>query len=358
MSKSIPTSIRSSIHLSRNMLTQNLLIQPLGGIKVSLRSKCRTAFCSLLVMALLNSSLLNRDIWAAELEEPETVEIKTSDGVLLQGTYYKAGGGYKAGNGRNSPVAVLLSDEGESRAIFRSLAETLQDPGKDSELASWAVLAIDLRLQGDSNRQRTAQGTSRIKNKKIIPATIKNRVQIDMEAVRSFLVDRNDAGELNLNQFAMVGIGMGAIVATNATAIDWSIPKLNTGKQGRDVKALALITPPWKYKAIGMLDALRQPGVQSRVGFLLMYGEEDNRSSADAERIAKQLKDGRLQEEFPTEGLIDGKFPSVYEAGAKTKLKGSAWMKQAGGEGERLIATYLQQYVVEPGYPWAKRRLD
>ncbi len=331
---------------------KSLRIEPCLSVKVSCQIPCRALICFIAIVSALSNLLAITECFAAEKLAPETVEIKTSDGVLLQGTYYKPLGG------RNSPVAVLLADEGESRAIFRSLAETLQEPGKDSQLASWAVLAVDLRLQGDSNRQRTLRGTSRIANKKIVPETITSRIKIDMEAIRSFLVDRNDAGELNLNQYAIVGVGMGAVVATNATAVDWSIPKLNTGKQGHDIKALALITPPWKYKAIGMLDAIRQPGVQSKVGFLLMYGEEDRRSSSDAERIAKQLKEGRLDEEFSSEVRSDGKFPSVYEAAAKTSLKGSAWMKQAGVEGERLIAKYLQQYVVEPEYPWTKRRLD
>lgn len=332
--------------------SQLFKIQPAKRLQVTLYSRARSLTSLLGVIALMSLFCLNHECSAAELAPPEAVEIKTTDGVMLQGTYYKARAG------RNSPVAVLLADEGESRAIFRSLAKSLQDPGRDSRLSSWAVLAVDLRLQGDSNRQRTATGISRITNKKITPAVLKDRIRIDMEAIRSFLVDRNDAGELNLNQYAIVGVGMGAVVATNSTAIDWSIPQLNTGKQGCDVKAVALITPPWKYKAIGMLEALRQPSVQSSVGFLLMYGEEDRRSSADVERIAKQLKNGRLQEDFSSEALASGKFPSVYEAGAKTKLKGSAWMKEAGFEGEQMIANYFEQYVVEPAYPWAKRRLD
>ena len=63
---------------------------------------------------------------------------------------------------------------------------------------------------------------------------------LDMEAVRKFLVDKNDAGELNLNKLCLVGSGMGASVAANWAVQDWSAPPLAVGKQGQDVKALVL----------------------------------------------------------------------------------------------------------------------
>ena len=72
----------------------------------------------------------------------------------------------------------------------------------------------------------------------------------DMEAVRRFLVDKNDAGELNLNKLSLVGSGMGATVAANWAVQDWSAPPLAVGKQGQDVKALVLVSPQWKYRGI------------------------------------------------------------------------------------------------------------
>ena len=41
---------------------------------------------------------------------------------------------------------------------------------------------------------------------------------MDMEAVRSFLVGKNDKEELNLNRLCIVGLGMGATVAVNWAA--------------------------------------------------------------------------------------------------------------------------------------------
>ena len=221
------------------------------------------AFCGLW------GCLITSNLWAADIPKPETVEIETTDGVILKGTYYPTMGG------KNAPVAVMLSDAGESRAVFKSLAKRLQVPPKNSKRKSWAVLTVDLRGQGDSSRRRLADRTTEsLGRTKVTPELLAARVGLDMEAVRRFLVDENDAGRLNLNRFAIVGIGMGTSVALNATAFDWSMQQLNTGKQGQDIKALALITPTWKYKGLGVLDALRQPGVQNEVAMLLMYGEK------------------------------------------------------------------------------------
>ena len=285
---------------------------------------------------------------AADIPKPETVEIETTDGVILKGTYYPTMGG------KNAPVAVMLADAGESRAVFKSLAKRLQFPPRNSKKTSWAVLTVDLRAQGDSSRRRIADGTTEsLGRTKVTPELLTARVGLDMEAVRRFLVDKNDAGQLNLNRYAIVGIGMGTSIALNATAFDWSMQQLNTGKQGQDIKALALISPTWRYKGLGVLDALRQPGVQSDVAIMLLYGEKHRQSRSDAERIAKQLEDVRGVPESDEE-----KFPSVYLVGADSKLTGSALLKQTDDEGEGMIASFLEQFVVEPEYNWKKRRLQ
>ncbi len=296
----------------------------------------------------LMAFLSNSATWAADIPETETVEIDTRDGVILKGTYYPSMGG------KNAPVVVMLADEGKSRAVFKSLAKSLQIPPKKSELASWAVLTVDLRAQGDSSRRRLPNGsTESLGRQKVTPALLEARVAMDMEAIRGFLVDENDAGRLNLNRFAVVGVGMGTSIATNAAAYDWSMRQLNTGKQGQDIKALVSISPAWKFKGLGVLNALRQPGVQSEVAVLMMYGEKHRQSKNDAERIAKQLEEARNEAE-PSKG----KFPTIYKAAADSKLTGSALLKQSGDEGEELIARFLEQFVVEPEYNWMKRRLQ
>ncbi|MGL4512980.1 MAG: hypothetical protein ACRCT8_07790 [Lacipirellulaceae bacterium] len=279
---------------------------------------------------------------------PEAVEIVTPDGVVLKGTFYASSLGKKA------PVAVLLADEGQSRESLAGLAKRLQQPGEDSERTSFAVLTVDLRGQGGSTQQRLADGSTRdLSGAKVGPADITAMVRVDLEAVRKHLVTRNDAGELNLNGLAYVGIGSGAMIAAGAAAVDWSATQFAVGKQGRDVKALVMVSPPWKYKGATMLAAIRQPALQSQVAGMVMYGAEDRAASADAQRVVKQLLRGRPKQPPATKAQL----PSVYEVPAPTKLQGAAWMKQMGANAEHLIAQFLEQYVAKPGFPWVQRRL-
>ncbi|MEO0530333.1 MAG: hypothetical protein AAF266_07105 [Planctomycetota bacterium] len=309
------------------------------------------AACLRLVVCLL---VLGASVAVAQRKErvdpldPQSVEIETTDGVLLAGTLFRADEA-----GKDTPVVVMLSDEGESPAVFDSLAFRLQQPS-DDDATPMTVLAIALRGQGDSTKVRTPDGVTDRRGARITPMDAAAMVKADMEAVRKYLVDLNDAGELNLNRLAYLGVGLGAIVATNAAAVDWSMPQLSRGKQGRDVKALVLVSPPWKQLGLGMLDALRQPGVQSEVAVLLTYGGESRTAKNDAERIVRQLEKGRP----PAAQGADAPPPTVIDAPGESRLQGTAWLKQAGDDGAMAIAKFLQRTLAEPELTRTQRRLD
>jgi dienelactone hydrolase len=74
---------------------------------------------------------------------PEIVQIKTSDGQTLQGSFYKPGGGKKPVSGR-APSVLLVHEAGGKRGpLERALAERLCKEG-------FGVLSIDLRGHGGS----------------------------------------------------------------------------------------------------------------------------------------------------------------------------------------------------------------
>ena len=100
----------------------------------------------------------------------------------------------------------------------------------------------------------------------------------DMEAVRGFLVGKNDAGELNLNKLCLVGSGMGANVAANWALQDWTAPPLAIGKQGQDVKALVLISPRWSYSGLSFQGPMQFRPLKENVAWQLIYGVEDTKS--------------------------------------------------------------------------------
>ena len=104
---------------------------------------------------------------------------------------------------------------------------------------------------------------------------------LDMEAVRKFLVDKNDAGELNLNKLCLVGSGMGASVAANWAVQDWSAPPLAVGKQGQDVKALVLISPRWSFNGLSMQVPMKFAPLKMNAAWMLVCGSQDPKVKAD-----------------------------------------------------------------------------
>lgn len=281
--------------------------------------------------------------------KPETVTFATKDGVTLTGTYYKSSAGKDA-----TPV-VLLADWKDSRAVFDSLAKRLQTPDAKAgdKHPSFAVLTVDLRGHGDSTKQRMGNQTRELDAAKIDRNMLGAMVAMDMNAVRRFLVEKNDAGELNINKLSLIGAGLGASVAVNWAALDWSYPPLAVGKQGQDVKALVLISPEWSYKGLQMNQALRQPGVREKVAMLLMYGSGERSNVADAKRIEKQLE---RYHPVP-DNLPEGEPNSLASIGPSTKLQGTKFLTQGGAGAEDAIIKFLTIHVAKKEFPWTERSL-
>lgn len=318
---------------------------------------------ALAIGGLLAPEAIAQDTRVAKKDptDPVTVELTTADGVLLSGTYYRAD---KAG--KDTPIVVMLADEGDSPAVFDRLALSFQFAVQDESQTTMSVLAIGLRGQGDSTRVRGPDGevTDR-RGAKLTPADATAMAKLDMEAVRGFLVDKNDAGELNLNRLAYLGVGLGALIATNAAALDWDVDILPRGKQGRDVKALVLVSPPWRQLGLDMLSPLRHPSLQSEIGLLFTYGGQDKKTKSNVERLLRQLpkadqkqdEEERLQETEAEDAPPAGP-PRVIDAPGRSKLQGSDWLKQAGRGGERMILGFLEEHLVKPNHPWIRRRLE
>src|SRR5262249_35007554 len=158
-------------------------------------------------------------------------------------------------------------------AIFGPLATLLQTPPEnDRDRPSFAVIAVDLRAHGDSTKQVAPNGAQQnLDAAKVGKADVYAMARIDMEEVHRFLVTKNDEGSLNLNKLCLVGAGMGASVAANWAAEDWSVPPLAIGKQGQDVKALVLISPRWTFQALSMQGPLRMRPLKEQA-WMLIYG--------------------------------------------------------------------------------------
>lgn len=276
------------------------------------------------------------------------VEQLTKDGVSLHMNYYASSAG------KDAATVIMLHDQRETSAVFSGLAKRLQSPGKDEKHKPFAVLTVDLRGHGGSVTQQYGGRTRQIEASRLSNKDVFAMVGYDMEAARKFLVTENDAGKLNLNRLAIVGTGLGSMVGINWAARDWAAPPLARIKQGQDVKAMVLVSPRWKKSGLSLQLPLKQPGVQSKVATMILYGGGNRRVARDAERLYDQL----AKYHKGMEPLSTTHVPMIFKSGPDTELQGSEWLKMAGSKAEDLIIRFLSEYAAEPDHSWSKRRPD
>lgn len=283
---------------------------------------------------------------------PIDVTITTKDGVQLRATYYPSSAGQQA-----VPV-VMLHDFNETRAVFDPLARALQNPPAPAspavpQIASRAVLAVDLRGHGGSKSARAANGsTFELQSNRFQQGDFRAMVDLDMEAVRSFLVEQNDAGKLNLNSLGLVGSGMGANVAMLWAAKDWAAPPLPVRKQGQDVKALVLLSPRWNFNGLTLRDPLKFPPIQQDLSILLAYGAGDKAVSKDCQDVIKIL--GKYHPEPPADRVEQLKDFFVYAP--ETNLQGTKLLtSDAFGIGPKIFS-FLESRLGRQTFPYSVRK--
>lgn len=315
-----------------------------------LRTRALARRLLLVGLATLALGQTTRDALAQqEPPEPKDVRLMTKDGVQLQATYYPAAPGEK----QEIVPIVLLHDYKESRAVYDDLARYLQRaPIDDSEKAPRAVLTVDFRGHGDSKTAQTIDGsTIELDAANFRTADYEAMVVFDMEAVRKFLVQKNNAGELNLNQLGVLGAGMGANVAMLWTARDWSMPPLPRLKQGQDVKALMLISPRWNYRGLPLVGPMKHPAIQREISVLLAYGDQDRKVTRDAEVIHKTLK--RFHPEPPRDRMAELK--DLYFVGLPTSLQGAELVTKRQFKLVPLIERFIELRLGQKEFRWLDR---
>lgn len=278
--------------------------------------------------------------------EPETIKLTTKDGVLLKASYYASSMGKKA-----VPI-VMLHDFKERRSVFNGLAQALQSP-PNGDRPSHAVILVDLRGHGDSTTiQRRNGQTVEIDTTRFGKQDFRNMVLYDMEAVRKFLVKKNDAGELNLNKLCVLGSGMGANVATAWAAVDWSAPKLATRKQGQDVKGLILSSPDWGYRGLPLLKPLRQQGVRQDISMMIIYGKQDRKAKKSVTTINKNIE--KFHPEPPPEEGPEAK--DLVVIGLPTSLQGTRLLTDPNFGMLSGLEFFLDARLSQQDYDWIQRR--
>jgi pimeloyl-ACP methyl ester carboxylesterase len=310
----------------------------------------RLLLCALFILTQFFAGLSIRPARGAPAQ---AVSVVTRDGVQLKLTYFPAVQRKGTAEAKSVTPVVMLHDYKETRAVFNSIVERLQTPGEGNETRPpFAAVTVDLRGHGDSTKQIFPNGSQvDLDAAKLNRQGLVAMATLDMEAVRSFLVGKNDAGELNINKLCIVGAGMGASVAANWALQDWSAPPLAIGKQGQDVKALVLVSPRWSYSGLSFQQPMQFRPLKESVAWLLIYGAEDSKVKADVARINKPLK--RFHPETSEAGEKENDLLIVE---LPSKLQGSTLLRQVGAPVEQQIIDFIIAQVATKDYPWTSRR--
>lgn len=228
--------------------------------------------------------------------EPEELELETSDGVGLAAWYYAV-----PGNATPAATVILVHDLDGSHKTVEPLALALQKLGI-------AVVAPDLRghgasttfLEGSDKDDTLDAKTFKKPDLELIAAAAGGRVRDqslvrgDIEAVRNFIKQKSDAGELDIDRLCIVGSGVGATLAALWTVADWAWPPIASGPQGQQVRGLVFISPVWATKGLSISPAMSTDVLKRQLPIMVLAGRDDR----DATRLVEQMKKQRPKEWF------------------------------------------------------------
>jgi pimeloyl-ACP methyl ester carboxylesterase len=272
--------------------------------------------------------------------EPEAVTLPTKDGVELHATYYAGNQGKKT-----VPIIMLHMHRGR-RADYDSLAKRLQAKGH-------AVIVPDLRGHGASTTAKDA--TRPLNADRLSPNDYAQMVVRDVETVKRFLLEKHNQGLLNIEQLCVIGAEMGATVAMNWTALDWSWPVLATGKQGQDVKALVLLSPVRTFKGLKATEAVERRGLRGDVAVYVIVGGESSRERREADRLVSQLEryhtDPNANDDPQSRMIFYDQFDTSLQG---TKMLGEN-IKRGDMTIEERIELFIKLKLVDKDYPWKDR---
>jgi pimeloyl-ACP methyl ester carboxylesterase len=308
----------------------------------------RWATFACLVVALLASTTAHAQPKTKEEEdkdkipEPENISLETKDDVTIKATYYASKLKKKA-----IPIIMLHGWEG-NRGEYHIMASHLQKQG-------YAVVCPDLRGHGQSLTYKLANGDSAEFNLEKMKGPDIEKMVFDVEAVKRFLVKKNNEGELNIEALCIVGAQVGGTIAMMWSAADWDVRSLPSIKQGQDVKAIVLLSPVETFRGVTTRGPMGHAVVRAKLSTLICVGKEDPKALGDAKRIHTAMQ--RFRGKPPTEEEEAIKKQDLFLVEDATSLQGTGLLRnglQTPAEIQKFL--YLRLSLKLDNFEWTSRK--
>ena len=254
---------------------------------------------------------------------------------------------YQSSKGKESPIVVLLTaangdpKSAVTRHIWKEMATYLQK-------RDFAVLAVDLRKHGDSLRPEKGPTAKR---QKILSVDYRNMVVGDMEAVKAFLLERHEAGELNIRKLAIVSSGASCLVGAAFALNDWNKRPWQDAAQltdrtprGQDVRAIVMFSPR-RTRGFNSTKILKPLSAsQWGIAFRIYHSSKDDAEEKTAKRLFRVLD--LKGEEYDELRSIEA-APASGEEFLTGKIRKRV---------QEDVASFLKANLVELPTPWRSRK--
>ncbi len=271
--------------------------------------------------------------------EPEELKLDAKDGWSIHATYF-------AGKLKKEAVPFILLHGWEGqRGDMDPLARFLQAQGH-------AVIAPDLRGHGQSNvrpgTEKTIDDPNDLKRLEL------EAMLRDIEACKSFLRQKNNEGELNIESLCVVGCDFSCILALQWSALDWNATILPSYKNGRDVQALVLLTPWQSFKGLTSQKAMQHPALRTKLSMMIIAGTDDSRGFPDAKKLNTSLEAFRPDMK---KNNVEAKDRTLMFVTPETNLAGSKLLNPGLKLMQDWIGPFVKMRLVDRAeeYPWSER---
>lgn len=304
----------------------------------------------------------------AKKAKTEKFETTTIDGVNLVGDFYPSD------KNKNAAVVILLHAVGDpkrtgaSRKDFGKLPEMLQKEG-------YAVVAFDFRGYGDSKDikadywklhplPRPLPGgrlPTRIEAKDWRTVTDFAMLGNDLNAVKDWLILKNNAMECNSANICLIGAEQGAMVGLLWATNEYTDPlrvkgdKFGGKPEGEDISCFIWLSmrPALGNEYNRMKDVAENwmKLLYTRVNTFALHGEKDKASADFWKEALTWIKPEKEKERYDSTGVKT--LPKTEFQGAK--LLGLTEILGQNQDTETFILAYLKAHLPN-NKPWRERK--